>query len=133
MSVRFPIKRVQLQKFIANKTILLFLFVFISFFTKGQELQYPPPAPGWQTDSLGNRRAVVQVGSDAEAVLANIEWRRSDTLYKNNAIYVVDGKTGNQIENVYRKSLTATTGEIIFEPVSGQGIYYIYYMPYRLT
>ncbi len=100
---------------------------------KSQEFQYPPPTPLWQADSLGNRRAIVKVDSDMDAVEALIEWRRSDTLYSDNAIYVVDKRTGNQVQNVYRQDITAIRGKIVFEPVSGSEVYYIYYMPYRLA
>jgi len=46
-------------------------------------------------------------------------------------IIVQDSATGRRIRNVSIRSVTRESGDILFEPVSGAGIYYVYYLPYR--
>jgi hypothetical protein len=46
-------------------------------------------------------------------------------------IIVQDSATGKIILNKTTGAISRESGEIFFEPVSGKGLYYIYYMPYR--
>src|SRR5262249_53841899 len=38
---------------------------------------------------------------------------------------------GVRVRNVYRASITRERGVLIFQPVSGPGEYYLYFLPYR--
>jgi hypothetical protein len=87
----------------------------------------------WDSDTLGNHRVVVQVHGTADAVWAHIDWRRRDKDPENKEIIVIDGQTGKRVENVARVSITQESGDLVFQPVSGAGEYYVYFMPYQGT
>ena len=44
-------------------------------------------------------------------------------------LIVVDAQTGARVANVARVSITRETGEIVFQPTSGKGRYFVYYLP----
>lgn len=98
---------------------------------QGQELKYASASTSWNADSLGNHRAVVHVAQSAKAAHVVIPWRRHDKNAQNKKIIVQDALTGKLIANVKTGTLNGESGEIWFEPVSGAGDYYVYYMPYR--
>lgn len=85
----------------------------------------------WNADSLGNIRAVVTTPSTGHLAKVTIPWRRPDINPQNKRIIVQDGQTNQLITNVYTGTLNNESGEVYFEPVSGKGTYYIYYMPYK--
>lgn len=85
----------------------------------------------WQPDSLGNHRAVAYVKEKSKAVIVTLPWRRHDKEPENKAIIIVDASTDRQIHNFYRKSINQECGEIIFQPQTTPGSYYIYYLPYH--
>ena len=82
----------------------------------------------WDADSLGNHRVVVSVAKPADAVLAKMEWRRRDLDPENKDIVVVDATTGKRITNVCRFTVNREVGEIVFQPQTVPGEYYIYYL-----
>ena len=93
----------------------------------------------WIRDSLGNQRGVVRYGGDRSGVAGGsagvvrvvIPWRRRDEDAAKKRIIVQDSATGVRVRNVWVRSVTREAGDILFEPVSGRGCYYIYYEPYR--
>lgn len=85
----------------------------------------------WNADSLGNIRAVIEVKDNTPLARVVIPWRRSDAHPENKRIIIEDAGTGGQITNFRTGLLDNEKGEVYFEPASGKGIYYIYYMPYR--
>ena len=87
----------------------------------------------WDPDRFGNHRAVLQVTASADAVRAHIPWRRRDNDPENKSLIVVDARTGKEISNVARIEINREFGDIAFEPVSGPGIYYVYYLPYVVS
>jgi hypothetical protein len=97
----------------------------------------PRPAPAapayttgsWDADKLGNHRVVLEVAGPADAVRARIPWRRRDADPETKNLIVVDAKTGARVANVARFSITREAGDIVFEPVSGKGRYFVYYLP----
>lgn len=105
--------------------------------------QYLPFAPDgipfvvadsmWKADMQGNHRAVVQVANinGNTAVQAVLPWRRPDLRPETKKVVVVDAQTGKEIRNVGVLDFTSESGTIAFEPVSGNGLYYIYYLPYK--
>lgn len=82
----------------------------------------------WEADSLGNHRVVVAVDKPADAVLATIEWRRRDLNPEAKNLIVVDAATGKQITNVCRFAINREKGEVVFQPQTVPGNYYIYYL-----
>jgi len=87
----------------------------------------------WTADSFGNHRAVVSVPAAAPAVWAHLPWRRPDLHPEQKGVWVVDAKTGQRVLNVQRGSITRESGDIAFEPTSGPGEYYVYYLRYTGT
>lgn len=82
----------------------------------------------WNADSLGNHRVVVSVDQPSDAVLALIQWRRKDFNPENKDLIVIDAKTGKRITNVCRFQINREKGEIVFQPQTVPGDYYIYYL-----
>ncbi len=97
-----------------------------------QQLAYPPPAPAWKNDSLGNHRAVVTVTGRGEVARVVIPWNRTDSLPEKKAVFVQDANTGKLVAEVYLAHIGKASGDIRFRPVSGPGVYYLYYLPFRL-
>src|SRR3954447_18337441 len=112
---------------------LVCLFVVISAVTSlfAQETKYTVAKENWDTDSLGNHRAVVVVNSNVPVAKAAIVWRRRDDSPQDKRIIVEDGQTHQKVTNVKTGNITNLSGDVYFQPLSGKGIYYIYYMPYK--
>ena len=116
-----------MQKFVST---FLFLGLFIG--AAAQELRYTVCTGCWNPDSLGNRRVVVRYsGGGADVVEVMIPWRRRDENPEKKRVIVQDSSTGLRVKNVWATSVTREKGDIYFEPVSGKGTYYVYYLPYR--
>ena len=82
----------------------------------------------WNADSLGNHRLIVSVDKPADAVLATIDWRRRDLNPEAKNLIVVDAATGERITNVCRFTIDREQGEVVFQPQTVPGEYYIYYL-----
>ncbi len=114
-----------------KKELLLIIFFFLGIHLFAQELTYNNCTGCWNPDSLGNHRVVLSVSSSGKYARVNITWRRRDEDPKNKRIIIEDAKTARRILNVKSGNLNRESGEIYFEPVSGSGTYYVYYMPYK--
>jgi hypothetical protein len=90
------------------------------------EIRYS--AATWEPETLGNVRAVVRVHQPAAAVTVHIPWRRRDLDPAAKNIHVTDS-TGRRITNVARGAISRGAGDIAFEPASGPGDYFVYYLP----
>ncbi len=95
-----------------------------------QDIRYASADNSWNADSLGNHRAVLQFNGSGPYAKAVIGWRRNDNDPWNKRIIVTDAN-GNKISNVKTGLISNEKGELVFEPVSGKGPYYVYYMPYK--
>jgi hypothetical protein len=86
----------------------------------------------WNVDHVGNHRAVVSVSGETveKAVRVTLPWRRPDLQPETKRIVVRDA-SDKEVTNVAVLSLSAEKGEIAFQPESGAGTYYIYYLPYK--
>lgn len=116
-----------------HRSIVLPCLLVMSAIVSAQEIKYTAGADRWDTETLGNHRAVIEVGQSAraaKAVRVIIPWRRRDDQPEGKLIIVVDSRTGSRVRNVRPGTITREAGEIIFEPVSGPGRYYVYYLPY---
>ncbi|MBM3908964.1 MAG: hypothetical protein FJ363_12930, partial [Gemmatimonadetes bacterium] len=98
-----------------------------------QQDREPPftvAAARWDTESLGNHRAVLRVDNAAPWVYARLPWRRPDASPATKGV-IVTTAAGEVVKNVRRGTVTAEAGEFIFEPVASVGTYYLYYLPYK--
>jgi hypothetical protein len=95
-----------------------------------QQIKYTSGNGSWNPDSLGNHRAVVQFTGKGNIAKVIIDWRRRDVNPDEKRIIVQDAKTGKKILNVKAARINRESGTILFDPISGNGTYYIYYMPY---
>jgi hypothetical protein len=84
----------------------------------------------WDSDTLGNHRAVLEVSAAADAVRARIPWRRRDDAPEKKNLIVMDAQSGARVANVVRVAVTREMGDLVFQPTSGRGRYYVYYLPY---
>ena len=113
-----------------RKGLLLAGFTF-SFLTTAwaQELKYTSGNNSWNADSLGNHRVVVSFNGSTKVARVVIPWRRRDEHPEMKRIIIQDAKTKQKVTNVKTLALTREQGDICFEPISGKGDYYIYYLP----
>lgn len=109
-----------------------FLF-FTNIFVNAQAQLLPQSIAQkeWNYDSLGNHRVVVNVPTSGDIAKVDIEWRRRDENPQDKDIFIVDSRTNKKVDNKSVTLIDRTHGVIYFEPTSGKGIYYIYYMPFR--
>jgi len=107
------------------------LFMLIAGVSNAQTVPYKTGDKSWDPDKLGNQRAVVTVVDEGKVAEAQVPWR-CRTVTPEQLIIVVDAKTGQQIANVKTKNISPEGGTVDFEPVSGKGTYYIYFLPYDL-
>lgn len=110
---------------------LLLAGVTFGFLTTAlaQELKYTNGNNNWNADSLGNHRAVVTFNGATGVARVVIPWRRRDEHPELKRIIIQDAKTKQKINNVKTLMLNREQGDICFEPTSGKGDYYIYYLP----
>ncbi len=92
-----------------------------------------PATPTWEPDSLGNHRAVVHVDAGNDAVWVRVPWRRRDAKPEQVAVIVYDAKTQTRVANVARMEISREYGDIVFQPRTAPGDYFIYYLPYTGT
>ncbi|RKR85742.1 hypothetical protein BDD43_6014 [Mucilaginibacter gracilis] len=111
-------------------TVCAFFILCASAFA--QPVKYINGNNSWNADSLGNHRAVVNVVAPGAVSKVLIDWRRHDDP-ANKAVIVVDAKSNKRILNVKIDNISRESGTVYFEPTSGLGKYYIYYMPYKVT
>ena len=79
---------------------------------------------------LGNHRARVQVDQKADAVWAQIPWRRRDPEPEKKNVVVVDAATGRPVKNRGVARIDRIVGDVIFQPVTAPGEYHVYYLPF---
>lgn len=99
---------------------------------KHSVMEYRITQTPWNPDSLGNHRVVVEVTSQGAVARVEIPWRRRDTDPVPKGVIVVDAHTNKVIQNQRPEGFSRVAGTVSFEPTSGPGTYYIYYMPYLL-
>lgn len=85
----------------------------------------------WNSDSLGNHRVVLNVSEKGDAVAARIPWRRRDLHPEQKAIFLFDAATGKRIFNATWVNVNREFGDVVFQPISVPGKYYVYYLLYR--
>jgi hypothetical protein len=98
---------------------------------QAQVLKYTDGKDGWNSDSLGNHRVVVRFNGSGNTARVIIPWRRRDSNPQLKRIIIQDAKTGMKVMNIKSGIINNESGDIYFEPVSGNGLYYVYYLPSR--
>jgi len=86
--------------------------------------------PGWSRE-LGDVRVELRVTEKADAIWAHIPWRRRDRMPQNKAVILVDAKTGKTINNLARAAINREFCDLIFQPETVTGTYFLYYLPYK--
>ncbi len=113
--------------------VLVLFFIFNLFlFVPCQAEDIPYGTGQWDADSLGNHRVVLHVSQKSDAAWAHIPWRRRDFHPKNKSIILIDAHTGQQIRNLFRAHINREFGDIIFQPHTIPGDYYVYYIPFEM-
>ena len=84
----------------------------------------------WE-ETLGNHRARVQVCQKADAVRVHLPWRRRDRQPHKKNIIVVDAATGQRVLNVARVNVHCEFADVVFQPATVPGEYFVYYMPFE--
>jgi hypothetical protein len=97
------------------------------------EWEFPIPSGRVQYSSLGTQRAVVKVNDQAELIHAHLPWRRRDFEPENVEVLIYDAASGKQIKNVFRVNINREFGDLVFQPETTPGEYYIYFMPFTST
>ena len=77
---------------------------------------------------LGNHRALVRVRGVTDALCAYLPWRRRDAYPEAKHVMVIDAQTDKVVANTGVATCNKEYGEIVFQPVSGAGDYYLYYL-----
>jgi len=113
------------------KFLIIFILTGYINCVNAQSLKYISGNNSWNPDSLGNQRAVVTVTASNPVSKVVIEWRRHDDP-SGKEIIIVDAKTNKRVLNVKAENISRESGTIYFEPTSGAGKYYVYYMPYKV-
>ncbi|MBE0460438.1 MAG: hypothetical protein IBX60_02215 [Candidatus Aminicenantes bacterium] len=119
-----------MQKPIIYSMILLMLLSLISALFP-EEIHFG--VGSWAEDVYGNHRVVIHVDSKSDAVWLHVPWRRRDYHPEKKNIILIDAQTEKRIENICRVNINREFGDIVFQPVSVPGDYYLYYMPYEMT
>ncbi|UCE40445.1 MAG: hypothetical protein JSV17_13425 [Candidatus Aminicenantes bacterium] len=111
-------------------TNLVFLVIVVTSLFSIQEIPYGTGS--WDEDLYGNHRVVIQVNESTDAVWAHISWRRKDRNPKQKATILVDAQTGRQVLNLCRIRINREFSDFVFQPTSGPGKYFLYYLPYHM-
>lgn len=111
--------------------LLISLPLLVANMAMGQDIPYRNGNKTWDPDKLGNQRAVVTVTGEGKVAEVVVPWR-CRKMTPDQQIIVVDAKTGQRIDNIKAKNVSDVEGTIDFEPISGKGTYYVYFLPYEL-
>ncbi|SDD23585.1 glycoside hydrolase domain-containing protein [Niabella drilacis] len=110
------------------KYCLLLLAILAFGSVDAQRPEYISGNNSWNTDSLGDHRVVVQFNGVGNVAKTTVEWRRRDLNPEGKRIIVQDARTGAKVRNVKVVTVNNEKGTLLFEPVSGKGRYYLYYL-----
>lgn len=98
---------------------------------RAAEIPFSVAASPWP-ETLGNHRAHLTVAADAgEAVWAHVPWRRRDREPEKKDVVIIDAHTNQRVPNVLAVAISAESGDLLFQPPTTPGDYWVYYLPYR--
>jgi hypothetical protein len=107
------------------------LCIFATLHSYSQPIPYRSVHDEWNPDSLGNHRAIVEFRGKGAVAKLFLNWRLNIDSMDKKRIIIQDAKTGQPIRHQLTGLIDNERAEIYFEPVSGPGLYYIYYLPYK--
>ena len=113
-----------------NSAFLALVVLFVPPLFCFQDVPYGTGS--WDEELYGNHRVVIRVNEKADAVWAHIPWRRRDRNPEKKAAVLVDSQTEKQVLNLCRIHISREFGDIVFQPTSGPGDYYLYYLPNQM-
>ncbi|HEV9037794.1 MAG TPA: glycoside hydrolase domain-containing protein [Puia sp.] len=111
--------------------LFIALSTSVSLVARAQSIPYTSCPGCWNPDSLGNHRAAIDFRGPGAVAHVNLPWRLRVADPAAHRIIVQDAVTGARVRNATTGVLTRESGGVFFEPVSGKGLYYVYYLPYR--
>ncbi len=114
-----------------KKLSVFFFLTFLSLTCISQNSLFSYCNNCWNRDTLGNHRAVVEVVQPGNTATVVLPWARMDAHPEDKELIITDSATQRNIQNIFISKFTRDTCIVSFEPVSGPGTYYIYYMPYQ--
>jgi hypothetical protein len=114
-----------------KRKLFTLILLFAGIAAYAQDIPYTNCPKCWLPDSLGNHRVVLAFNGTGKIAKAIIPWRRRDNDPQNKRIIIEDATTHQKVTNVKSGAINREYGELYFEPVSGKGEYYVYYMPYK--
>jgi len=88
------------------------------------------PAPPGVAKRPPKKAGVVPARVTPSVVRVVIPWRRRDAEPDKKDLIVIDAATGGAVANVIPLAVEREFGDILFEPKTVPGDYYVYYMPY---
>ncbi|MGJ7029717.1 glycoside hydrolase domain-containing protein [Niabella hirudinis] len=111
-----------------KKLLLLIVLLPFALVAYSQVHAYSVAETPWP-ETLGNHRAVIecQEGKLAHVILF---WRRHDRLPEQKRLLILSAG-GDTVRHIYRIAVDNERAEFVFEPVSGKGTYYVYYLPWQ--
>ena len=116
---------------IHRRNVFLFLWSWLAAVGLfADNVPYHVAGQPW-AENLGNQRARVRVEVKAATVWARIPWRRRDRQPELKDVIVIDAATNLRIGNVLAVNLNREFGDILFQPVTAPGDYWVYYLPYH--
>jgi hypothetical protein len=80
---------------------------------------------------LGNQRAILRWDASTKQAKATIPWRNIN-IKPDHKLIIIDSLTQKQYEPDAYLNMNEEEGSFLFTPVSGKGIYYVYFLPYQL-
>ena len=101
------------------------LLLGIAQFGRGAEPILNYGTGDWPVKGLGNVRVRLRVSERAPAVWAHVPWRRRDAKPETIDTILMDASTGRRLTNVVRVSLSREAGDLLFQPVTVPGEYYL--------
>lgn len=108
----------------------LLLLPLLLVASPAQAQQFAVADSAWDSETLGNHRAVLRVDAPGRFASVTIPWRRPDRSPETKELFVV-AANGQRVGNVLRRAMSQEQGEIAFEPTAGPGRYFVYYLPYK--
>lgn len=114
-----------------KKQLFALILLLPALAAQAQKIPYTNCKNCWLPDSLGNHRVVLTFNGTGKVAKVIIPWRRRDNDPENKRVIIEDAQTKQKVTNVKLGAITRESGEVVFEPTSGKGTYFVYYMPYK--
>jgi hypothetical protein len=110
-----------------NRLVGLVILMFL-WAQEAAPSEIPYGTGTWDAGVYGNHRALIMVSAKADAVFVRIPWRRRDLDPEHKNIVILDAATQARVRNLSRMSINREYGDLVFQPVSGPGVYAVYYL-----